>query len=253
MDFTGERMVPGQAPLMLEIAHRARYQFAQELCRGKKVLDFGCGAGYGSQMLSRVADKVLGVDISQEAVDFARSRYSAGNLSYDVRSLEKLAVSTDRYDVVVCFEVIEHLEDPLEFLNKLANVLKDAGMLVISTPNGKDEQNPFHHHGWDTSGFRDLMSREFKNIKIFGQGASAEIGVFREAERLALQRAEDQARRLKGRHPWAKLVPGLMKRWVFAKLAGRRLPREHIWTADDFPIVEDKHDGEIIMAVCYKK
>lgn len=246
-------MVPGQAPLLLEMAHRARYLFAGEICRGKKVLDFGCGAGYGSQMLSKVADTVLGVDISREAVEFAQNHYRAQNLKYLVGEIDALVSGPDRFDTVVCFEVIEHLEEPQKFLKKLALTMTGSGQLIISTPNGKDEKNPYHHHGWDADEFAGLLSADFRDIKLFGQGSSQEIEIFRESERQALQMAESRAAELKSKNPLAVLLPRWIKRLIYAWMVGRKLPKEKQWTADDFPIGENQKDGEIIIAVCQKK
>lgn len=253
MDFTGERMVPGQAPLMLEMAHRARYQFAEELCRGKRVLDFGCGAGYGSQMLSRAAAKVLGLDISREAVEYAQKHYQASNLDYMTGDIDLLVSSQRRYDTVVCFEVIEHLENPKMFLKDLTVGMTGSGHLIISTPNGQDEQNPYHHHGWDADEFKDLLSSDFTGVTIYGQGSSRDVNNYRQQQQQALQQAIHQAERIKGRNPLAKSIPRRIRHSIYAWLVGRSLPNEKQWTADDFPISENNKEGEIIIAVCKKK
>ncbi|MDP2808327.1 MAG: methyltransferase domain-containing protein [bacterium] len=253
MEFTGERMVPGQAPLMLEMAHRARYQFAEGRCQGKSVLDFGCGAGYGSQMLSRLASKVLGIDISREAVEFAQNNYQGLNLSYSTGDINSLLSRADRFEVAVCFEVIEHLEEPGRFLSSLASVMTDSGQLVISTPNGKDEQNPYHHHGWDAEGFSAFLSSDFKDIKLYGQGASQEILKYRADQLKALEQAGRQAESIKRKNPLTKLVPPWLRKTIYAWLVERKLPREKRWNIEDFPVVEGMENGEIIIAVCSKK
>jgi predicted O-methyltransferase YrrM len=56
-EFTGERLIPGQVDVDLLNEHMARYTFAVRLARGKRVLDAGCGAGYGSAELARVAEQ----------------------------------------------------------------------------------------------------------------------------------------------------------------------------------------------------
>ena len=62
MEFTGERVVPGQTDVDLMNEHLARYGFAESLVAGKRVLDAGCGVGYGSARLARSADRVVGLD-----------------------------------------------------------------------------------------------------------------------------------------------------------------------------------------------
>src|SRR3954470_22578310 len=79
-EFTGERLIPGQVDIDLLNEHMARYTFAARLATGKRVLDAGCGAGYGSAELARVAEVVIGVDVASEAVEFARANYRLPNL-----------------------------------------------------------------------------------------------------------------------------------------------------------------------------
>src|SRR6516165_12777051 len=79
-EFTGERLIPGEVDIDLFNEHMARYTFAARLARGKRVLDAGCGAGYGSAALAEIAESVTGVDVAAEAVGYARAHYQALNL-----------------------------------------------------------------------------------------------------------------------------------------------------------------------------
>ena len=94
-EFTGERVIPGQVDADLLNEHLARYAFAARLCRGKQVLDAGCGAGYGSAELARTAAGVLGIDRSAEAVAFARAEYAAENLRFEQADCLALQGRTD--------------------------------------------------------------------------------------------------------------------------------------------------------------
>src|SRR5581483_686030 len=85
-EFTGERLIPGQVDVDLLNEHMARYAFAVRLSRGKRVLDAGCGAGYGSAELALSAQSVTGVDVAAEAVEFARQNYPAPNLKFEQAS-----------------------------------------------------------------------------------------------------------------------------------------------------------------------
>ena len=69
----------------------ARYKFADSFCRDKVVLDVGCGAGFGTVLLANMAKKVIGVDVSPEAVDYARTRFSKGNLDF-MQALRQLSI-----------------------------------------------------------------------------------------------------------------------------------------------------------------
>src|SRR5579883_1695375 len=110
-EFTGERVIPGEVDVDLLNEHLARYAFAARLARGKRVLDAGCGAGYGSAELAEMAEEVTGVDVAPEAVAYANEHYTLPNLRFEQGSCTSLAYGDGCFDLVVAFEVIEHLED----------------------------------------------------------------------------------------------------------------------------------------------
>src|SRR5215472_2422998 len=100
-EFTGERVIPGQVDPDLMNEHLARYAFAARLARGKRVLDAGCGTGYGSGELAKTAASVLGVDQSNDAAVFARENYRLPNLHFTQGSVVALPFSDASFDLVV--------------------------------------------------------------------------------------------------------------------------------------------------------
>src|SRR5579863_9147556 len=86
VEFTGERVIPGQVDADLLNEHLARYAFAARWARGNRVLDAGCGAGYGSAELAKSALSVMGADVAADAVEFARDRYRLPNLQFEQAS-----------------------------------------------------------------------------------------------------------------------------------------------------------------------
>jgi len=155
--------------------HLARYAFAARLARGKHVLDAGCGSGYGSGELAKSAASVLGVDQSADAVVFARENYRLPNLRFVQASVKSLPHPDASFDLVVAFEVIEHLEHWREFLLEVRRVLVPAGQFIVSTPNKlyyaetreRAGPNPFHHHEFEFAEFRDELSAVFPQISLF--------------------------------------------------------------------------------------
>lgn len=133
--------------------HTARYSFARPYCAKRRVLDVACGEGYGSRLLADWgADEVVGVDISPEALEAARKNFGGGCVSF-VQSegetlLEKFQPAS--FDLIVSFETIEHVGDPIKFLNNLKVLLKPEGIIAISCPNDwwyfptEEERNPYH-------------------------------------------------------------------------------------------------------------
>ena len=184
MEFTGERVVPGKVEPDLWNEHLSRYYFAQPLMAERLVLDVGCGTGYGSSILADNARAVLGVDISEEAIGFARKNHERTNLRFLVADCCQLSLRSESAEGVVCFEVIEHLLDQETFLGEIRRVLKRDGLLVISTPNrvfyteARNETNPFHTREFDFQEFSSCLKHYFPKVEICYQnhGYSVVIG-----------------------------------------------------------------------------
>jgi SAM-dependent methyltransferase len=176
-EFTGERVIPGEVEADLWNEHLARYAFAARCAGGKRILDAGCGTGYGSAELARTARSVLGIDIAPEAVGFARGRFAAKNVSFLQASCAALPVRGASVDLVVAFEVIEHLANWPDFLREIRRVLAPDGMLVISTPNVEyyaesrrlTGPNPFHVHEFTFDEFAGRLREIFPAVSLFVQ------------------------------------------------------------------------------------
>lgn len=174
-EFTGERIIPGQVDDDLLNEHLARYAFASRLARGKRVLDAGCGTGYGSAELAKVALSVNAVDVAPEALAWAREHFPLPNLCFEQASATSLPHADASFDLVVSFEVIEHLEDWAAFLREVRRVLVPCGQFIVSTPNRlyyaetreRTGPNPFHVHEFDYAEFRAELGAVFPHISLF--------------------------------------------------------------------------------------
>lgn len=111
-----------------------RYLNEHQVC----ILDYGCGAGDTLVALSKFnrALNLTGCDINQEYLDYTKTRIST---TINLKSIEKLKQDSETnsqiYDVVMCLQVIEHLNDPNEFYRLCSRLLKKGGILFITTPN----------------------------------------------------------------------------------------------------------------------
>ena len=172
MKFTGERAIPGEGDPDLFNEHRARYLFAQRFSSGKRVLDAACGSGYGSALLAENAPVVFGVDIEREAVEYARLHYRSPKLHFAQSDCLALPCPAAHFDLVVAFEIIEHLQDPAAFLRELRRVLHPAGILLLSTPNrlyytdDRGEVNPFHVREFSFPEFQEVLKGPFPHCSI---------------------------------------------------------------------------------------
>ena len=128
MEFTGERIVPGSVNDDLLNEHLCRYGFAQLLVEERVVLDIGSGVGYGAKILAEEASRVVAVDLSEEAVRYAGSEYAAGNIEMVVGDAQDLPLASDSVDVVVSFELVEHLQSQQAHLLEISRVLKTGGI-----------------------------------------------------------------------------------------------------------------------------
>ncbi|MBI4893501.1 MAG: methyltransferase domain-containing protein [Acidobacteria bacterium] len=177
LEFTGERLVPGQVDQDLLNEHLARYAFAARLARGKRVLDIASGAGYGSAELARVADQVTGIDISPDAVAAAAATYSLPNLRFLAAPAQSIPLKDGSIDLIVAFEVIEHLNDWTELLGEARRLLAPGGQFIVSTPNRDyyaesrrlHGPNPYHVHEFDYPEFLAELQKFFPHVSLFVQ------------------------------------------------------------------------------------
>jgi hypothetical protein len=185
-EFTGERVIPGQVDVDLWNEHLSRYAFAARLARRKRVLDVGCGAGYGSAELANTALRVTGVDIGADAVAYASEHYSRPNLEFQVAGAAALPFADSSFDLVVAFEVIEHLTDWELLIAEARRVLSPGGQFVVSTPNKAYYEesrrltgpNPFHEHEFEFEEFRQALETHFPHVLLFTENHADSI-VFR--------------------------------------------------------------------------
>lgn len=183
LEFTGERIVPGQVDPDLFHEHMARYAFACRLARHKRVLDAACGSGYGSAALAAQASFVAALDISREAVEAARRAYARPNLAFLAARAEQMPFRDATFDLIVAFEVIEHLDDWRALLAEARRLLAPGGQFIVSTPNrlyyaqtrAIAGPNPYHVREFDYSEFRSALQEFFPSTAIYLQNHSGAI------------------------------------------------------------------------------
>jgi SAM-dependent methyltransferase len=168
-----ERIVPRETSPGIVALHLKRYEFASPWVDQAEVLDAGCGVGYGSAFLARRARRVVGVDRSEEALEYARAHYLEPNVEYVRADLLELPLPDRSFDVVCAFETIEHLDDPAAFLRTVARVLRPEGTLLVSTPRVDrttyEPENPHHRLELSVMDFERLLTERFAAVELFGQ------------------------------------------------------------------------------------
>jgi len=235
-----ERAEPGETDwAVLSAPHVARYAAAGEYAVGRRVLDAGSGAGYGSSILKTAgAAEVLGVDIDHEAVRQARARFGEPSVEFMVEDCEQLGQVTGTFGLICCFEAIEHFSQPQRFLNRAGQLLADNGVLMVSTPDRVSTppfvdgrpRNPFHVHEWYRQEFQNLLASHFSDVEMRVQ-----------VESPAVRSRLEAVRALREGLMWSNpLLTFVWRKWPLArkpdrawsKLAGLAAP-----TIADYPIV----------------
>jgi ubiquinone/menaquinone biosynthesis C-methylase UbiE len=179
-EYDGERLLPEKRRLKNLVAEDlAKFRFASPYAAGKFVLDTGCGAGQGTAYLAREgARRVVGVDISIEAVTYARDRYvekgPGHNLAFMQMDAARLAFCDQTFEMVTSIELIEHLREPERYVGEIRRLLKDGGILILSTPNKRINSPtpgtmwPHHIHDFYPDELEELLAQYFSSVEMWG-------------------------------------------------------------------------------------
>ncbi|MBA3807991.1 MAG: class I SAM-dependent methyltransferase [Solirubrobacterales bacterium] len=152
--------------------HLGRYMWAAQFAAGRRVLDAGCGTGYGMQILKEGgAARVLGVDISEAAVARALELNADDHVDARHGDLRALPFADDEFDTIVCFEAIEHIDKQGQAISELRRVLRPGGILAISSPNRDvyPPGNPHHTHEFIPQELEETLTREFGHVLLCRQ------------------------------------------------------------------------------------
>ena len=179
LKWTGERYIPEMEPGIIHYEHLHRYKFAAEFVKDKIVLDLACGEGYGSFLMADTAKKVVGVDIDKETIEHALLKYRKDNLEFVAGSMTDIPLPGEKlFDVIICFEAIEHIKEQEQLIEEVKRLLRDDGIFIISTPNAciysqkpgyNISQNPFHLKEMSYEEFGEILKTNFKEVFIYGQ------------------------------------------------------------------------------------
>ena len=133
------RITPVRSALVRDtaVAHFGRDARSRTPLAGLSAVDIGCGAGLMTEPLARMGAAATGIDAAPENIAAAAAHAAAVGLTIDYRatSVEALAASGTRFDIVTCFEVIEHVANRDSFFGALASLLAPGGVALFSTPN----------------------------------------------------------------------------------------------------------------------
>jgi len=259
LEPTGERMIlehykSSPEDFVIYLMHMASYRFAEPYTRGRRVLDFGCGSGYGSDQIARTADRVTAVDVADDAIAYARGQFRRANLEFRaIDPAEPLPFSDASFDVILSFQVFEHVSDPSHYLSEVRRLLAPNGNLILITPDRSTRLLPrqrpwnrWHVHEYGKRELAAVLASHFDQIEVLGMTARPEMIGYE------LRRCN--------RVKWLMLpftLPIMPDRWRVAclnfvhRIRGRRIgqPRDYPFDVNDVRIAADAAPSVNLVAV----
>jgi SAM-dependent methyltransferase len=247
--FTGERLHAGDPLFALDLArHEAAYEIAGANLPSGRVLDLGCGSGYGAAGLAGRGAAVVALD--RVAPDPASRRSAARFVRAD---LGAVPLAARAFELVVSFQVIEHLADPGPYLDAIAGLLAPGGTAILTTPNvlTSDGVNPYHVHEYRAEELAELLRTRFGEVEVRGVGASDTVRRVLAARSRRIRRiVRLDPLRLRDRLPRA-LVERLFALFaVLVRRQGRAAEGVPEVTTRDFPIGPADAGCLDLLAVC---
>lgn len=267
---TSERLLPDCArrtkeAYLVYLRHLFAYTTVpQFFSAGSRLLEVGCGEGYGTWFLAQQGYVVVGIDVDPQVVAHASKKYGTEQCEFRVTTGTAFPYPNECFDGVVSFQVIEHVQDERTFLTEIVRVLKHDGKCVLTTPNklyrvrpNRAPWNRFHLREYTPEEFEQLLARIFEDVQVWGIRGTDEIQAIEYARVKQVQKLVDRdlfhLRRL--------LPPGLetcLATWL-KKL--RKNP-SHALTDQDYLNTYEIHDYTImtehveesldLIAVCRK-
>lgn len=180
LDKTGERLIPegfsSKEEYLMYLRHIFAYNYAmKQISKNDRVLDVGSGEGYGTNILSKKAKSIVGLDVDKGSIEYANKKYKSKKCKFTYYTGKKIPFPDNEFDKVVSFQVIEHVASDEEYINEIYRVLKDGGIFIASTPNRnhrlKPNQKPwnrFHLREYSPEGLSKLLSKKFNIVNVWG-------------------------------------------------------------------------------------
>ncbi len=268
LKLTGERVVPGDIRTLEEYLQYLRHLFAYEYVKSQlraddKVLELGSGEGYGASLLSQACREIVGLDIDEKVIEYSNHKYGNAKCSFKHYDGSALPFPENYFDVVVSFQVIEHVEDDAGFVARIFKVLNKGGRTYITTPNratrlkpGQRPWNRFHIREYHPHELETILRKSFNDVNVIGLSATPEIRHL-EAQRIRQGFFLSLALRLGIRLMIPKSLDPTISR-IFGRLRGQKKISanddfKQKFSLDDF-LIEDKKVEESLdlLGVCLK-
>ena len=160
------------------------YHHAASLIEGD-VLEVGTGMGYGVEVLAPSAERFVTIDKYR-----SESLKSIANVEYVTMKVPPLDFDNAMFDNVVSFQVIEHIEEDVDFVGEVARVLKPGGQFILTTPNAPMSltRNPWHVREYQAEELQNLLSHFFGQVQVLGVTGNEAVMAYYERNRESVRR-----------------------------------------------------------------
>lgn len=247
---------PAEQPILAR--QMAAYINALDVCVGRTITEVGCGRGAGTAMLAEVAQTVIAVDWDAACLERNRAERTDDVVTFVVAEVPPLPPVALRADVVVCFQMIEHLRDPVPLLQALHDAVLPGGAVLLSTPNAAESlsPNPYHLHEFEGPELQAVLERIFDRVTMYSVLGDEVFQRYWAANKAYVQRVMRLDPLGLNRY-----IPANMKRWLFdtaSRVMRARLQADtstHCATIgpENFHFKEGLHPGALdFYAVCLR-
>lgn len=180
---TGERIIPEyyfdtKETYLLYLRHLFAYEFSKtKISKESYVLEVGCGEGYGTNLLSQHVSKIIGLDVCKDTIEHASEKYKSNNLIFEKYDGTNIPYPDETFDVVISFQVIEHIQDDLNYISETYRVLKKGGLFICTTINKSSEKlsTPFHVREYYPCELENILKTKFSDVFLWGIRGNEEV------------------------------------------------------------------------------
>ncbi len=185
---TAERLIPEHYDsniydYLLFLKHQYAYILASKYINKEiSVLEIGSGDGYGANLLSKTNASITALEIDEESVEIAKIRYNKPNIKFEIYDGYNINYPDHSFDVIISFQVIEHIDDVETYLKNIKKLLKPNGTFIVTTPSrtyrlteGQKPWNKFHLKEYNAKALYNEASKVFTQLEIFSITAQKEI------------------------------------------------------------------------------
>ncbi|MEM6641937.1 MAG: class I SAM-dependent methyltransferase [Bacteroidota bacterium] len=177
--------IPSDNPIHQRLL--SAYHFAQEYIKGD-LLELGCGEGRGVELLVPRADSYLGIDKIDSIVQDLKHRFPS--YKFMQGTFPPFPFKDNQFDCLVTFQVIEHVEEDLEFIKEIHRVLKPGGKALMTTPNIKMtlSRNPWHIREYTAAELTQLCEKVFSKVEMMGVAGNEKVLAYHKQNRASVNK-----------------------------------------------------------------